>query len=111
MSRELAELVTPRQAELVVAAVCLGVPLLALVLGAAIGRARLGLGRGLSLGALIGLLGPLGWVLWLVYNLVINRYGLDSVQALLINLALFSLAGVMGGAALGWAWRRLAAKS
>jgi hypothetical protein len=42
--------------------------------------------------------------LWLVYNGIENHFGLDSVAALLLNLALFVLVGIGGGLALRRCW-------
>ena len=110
MSPELTELLSARQAELIVAAIAAGIPVLALLLGGTLGRRTIGLGRGLALGGLIGLLGPVCWGLWLCYNGVVGHYGLDSVKGLLLNLGLFCLVGVLAGVSLGRAWRRLVAK-
>src|SRR4051794_4561028 len=66
------------------------------------GRARAGLLRGLA----VGLTGPVLLALWTAYNALEDHYGLDSVRALGINLALFVIVGILGGAALGCVWRR-----
>ncbi len=81
-------------------------PVAGLLLGAAGGArkqdARGGAGRGL----LIGLFGPLNWLLWRVFNLLTDRNGLDTVQNVLINLALFVVVGAVIGALWGLALRR-----
>ena len=41
--------------------------------------------------------GPLNLFLWLIYNAIENFYGLDSVRALVINLILFLILGIVGG--------------
>ncbi len=41
--------------------------------------------------------GPLNLLLWSVYNAIENTYGLDSVRALVINLILFLILGIVGG--------------
>jgi hypothetical protein len=41
------------------------------------------------------LLGPVLFILWAVYNAIENHYGLDSVKALLINLVIFVLTGIV----------------
>jgi drug/metabolite transporter (DMT)-like permease len=48
-------------------------------------------------GILIGLLGPANWLLWHIYNRIEDHYGLDSVKAMLINLALFAALGIAVG--------------
>ena len=50
-------------------------------------------------GLLIGLLGPANWLLWHIYNGIEDHYGLDSVKAMLINLALFAALGLIVGTA------------
>jgi hypothetical protein len=47
--------------------------------------------------ALVSSIGILAYPLWLVYNRIEDQFGLDSVAALLINLALFVAVGVGGG--------------
>ena len=42
--------------------------------------------------------------LWLVYNRIEDHFGLDSVAALLINMALFILVGAAGGLVLRRCW-------
>jgi hypothetical protein len=44
---------------------------------------------------LAAMIGPLLWILWLVYNSIEDYYGLDSVKALLINLGLFAAVGLL----------------
>lgn len=82
-----------------------GLFIVSLVAGAAWGRradaARAGLLRGLG----AGLVGPAALALWWVYNRIEDRYGLDSVRAVLTNLAIFVVAGVLGGSLLAWLWR------
>jgi hypothetical protein len=51
-------------------------------------------------GFLLGLLGPANWLLWRIYNGIEDHYGLDSVKAMLINLALFAALGIGVGLAL-----------
>jgi len=72
------------------------VPLLGIGVGAALqfrGR-RAG---ALVAGILLGLLGPTNWLLWHMYNRIEDHYGLDSVKAMLLNLALFAALGIAVG--------------
>jgi len=46
---------------------------------------------------LCGLIGPANLLLWILYNAIENRLGLDSVPALLINLAIFVVLGIAIG--------------
>lgn len=41
--------------------------------------------------------GPLNLLLWSIYNAIENIYGLDSVRALVINVILFLILGIVGG--------------
>ena len=76
-------------------AVLSGVALL-LALGFAITfRSRGGAVR--KKGALLAGAAVLAWPLWLVYNAIEDHFGLDSVAALLLNLALFAVIGTAGG--------------
>jgi hypothetical protein len=71
-------------------------PVLAIGAGAAVqfGARRAG---GVRIGILVGLLGPVNWLLWRIYNGIEDYYGLDSVKAMLLNLALFAALGVAVG--------------
>jgi Na+/proline symporter len=51
-------------------------------------------------GILVGLLGPVNWLLWRIYNRIEDHYGLDSVKAMLLNMALFAALGLAAGAAI-----------
>jgi hypothetical protein len=55
-------------------------------------------------GALLSGCAVLLYPLWRVYNLIEDHYGLDSVAALLINLALFAVVGVTAGLLLRRFW-------
>src|SRR5437867_1862238 len=74
-------------------------PVLAMGIGAALqfGARRPGT---LAIGIALGLLGPINWLLWRVYNRIEDHYGLDSVKAMLLNLALFAALGLAVGFAL-----------
>lgn len=70
------------------------------LLGAGAGAALQLRGRrpgALLTGILFGLLGPANWLLWHGYNAIEDRYGLDSVKAMLLNLALFAVLGLVVG--------------
>ena len=74
-------------------------PALGIGIGAALhfGRHRPGT---LATSFLLGLLGPANWLLWRIFNGIEDHYGLDSVKAMLINLALFAALGLGVGLAL-----------
>jgi drug/metabolite transporter (DMT)-like permease len=71
-------------------------PLLGIAIGAAL-QFRSRRPGALVTGILIGLLGPANWLLWRIYNRIEDHYGLDSVKAMLINLALFAVLGITIG--------------
>jgi len=52
----------------------------------------------------LGLLGPVIWVLWVLYESIMNSFGFASVKGLLVVLSLF----VVLGLAAGYAARRAA---
>jgi len=53
--------------------------------------------RSIIMGLICGVSGSLISVMWWIYNVIMNHYGLDSVKALLINLVLFISAGIVYG--------------
>jgi hypothetical protein len=71
-------------------------PILGLAFGALLQYRRSRPGALLT-GLLIGLLGPANWLLWHIYNRIEDHYGLDSVKAMLFNLALFAALGLIVG--------------
>ena len=83
-------------------------PICGLLLGALVGSRRGALRQGVRSGLVIGMAGPLNWLLWRVYNLLTDRNGLDTVRNLLINLTLFITLGALFGAAAGLLRRRAA---
>lgn len=106
MSDATTELITPQAFErwLLLAAVALAVA------GAAVAaldwRSRRSAGPAAVRGVTVALLGPLALALWRLYNYFEDRYGLDSVLALLINMAIFVALGVGLGAGIARIWRR-----
>jgi len=100
------ELVTTEQAERMLRLLAAGLPIAGLVIGTLFGAIRRRVARSVLAGLLLGLLGPVAFGLWRVYNGIMGRYGLDSVKGLLINLALFSVVGLAIGVAVGWAMSR-----
>jgi hypothetical protein len=59
---------------------------------------------GAKRGALLSACGVLLYPLWAIYNRIEDHFGLDSVAALLINLALFVVVGALIGVALRRLW-------
>src|SRR5947209_4269913 len=107
MGGELREIVDAGQVGRAFALAAIILPLLGLAVGAWWGRGRQQLRRGALFGLLIGLLGPLNWLLWYVYNRITDSVGLDTVRNLVINLVLFLAVGAIIGTGIGLASRRL----
>jgi hypothetical protein len=99
--RELIELSTVERLFQLLATV---LPIAGAIIGAGIGAARRqNIGSGAVRGFLWGLLGVVNYGLWRVYNILTDANGLDSVRGLLINFALFTVMGIVGG--IVWAKR------
>src|SRR6266498_1900687 len=91
--RELVDLATVERLFSILAVL---VPVLGIGVGAAIRLVARRPGA-LTSGILLGLLGPANWLLWRIYNGIEDHYGLDSVRAMLLNLALFAALGLVAG--------------
>ena len=100
------EFVSPQQAEVIIHAVAGGLLALGVVGGAAAAAFMRPRRASMIIGAFVALAGALVYALWLAYNAVIARLGLDSVKALLLNLGIFVVVGLAYGLAAGAAWRR-----
>src|SRR5690348_12153185 len=72
------------------------------IIGGAVGRRRQNVRGGAQLGLLVGLIGPLNWLLWRVYNALTDRIGLDTVRNVAVNLLLFVVIGALIGVGIGW---------
>ena len=83
-------------------AVLSGVSLVLLVVLGLIAKSRASAGA--KRGALLAGCGVLLYPLWSIYNRIEDQFGLDSVAALLINLALFVVVGALAGLALRRLW-------
>lgn len=105
MAAEPGELITAEGFERILLVVA-GVVMLAGVASGAIWSRSLGPRAAWARGLVVASLGPAAFGLWMVYNTIENRYGLDSVRALLINLAMFVLVGLGASALIGWVWER-----
>lgn len=72
-------------------------PPVCILSGYIIGKIRKTERSSLIIGIICGVFTALVAILWQVYNLIMNHYGLDSVKALLINVFLFLSIGVLTG--------------
>jgi len=106
---ELKELVDQATAARIVIGAAVALACGAVIAGAVVGAVRRTMRPSLLRGVLVGLLGPLVLALWWVYNSIIAAFGLDSVNGLLINMALFVCVGAVVGIAGKRLWRRLGA--
>jgi drug/metabolite transporter (DMT)-like permease len=93
------ELITLDQANQLMLAALVIIPIIGLIIGFVAKRIKAGVAWGLAVG--IGNL-----VLWKVYNAITDRLGLDTVKNLLVNLALFIVVGLAVGLASGLVSRR-----
>lgn len=100
------EIVTVEQVNAVFLLLAVGLPVLGLLLGAGLGKHQHQVLRGALKGLLIGLLGPLNLLLWKTYNVLTDRFGLDSIKNLFINLALFVILGIVAGVLFAKFWHR-----
>lgn len=57
-------------------------------------------------GVAVGLVGPANFGLWVLYNSITDRLGLDTVRNLLTNLGLFAAIGLVAGVGAGLVVRR-----
>jgi len=85
-------------------------PILGIGLGAMLGVRKKATYRGALQGLVVGLLGPLNWLLWKIYDALTDRNGLDSVRNLEINVALFVAVGAVMGVGIGLWQRRNASR-
>jgi len=72
-------------------------PFVGLMTGYFWGIVRGQAGQCIIRGLAIGCLGPVILVLWLLYNINVNYFGLDTVKNLAVNLILFIIAGTILG--------------
>jgi ABC-type Na+ efflux pump permease subunit len=100
------ELVSPAQAEAIVRVAALGLVGVGIAVGA-VGALFVRPRRAAPVvGGLVAAAGALAYILWMVYNSLTARFGLDSVKALIINLGIFAVVGLAYGAlaARVWSW-------
>src|SRR6266568_2086083 len=94
---DMRELVTVEQAQRFFLILAILAPLAGGMIGF-VSKVRANRGaQGFKAGFAIGLLGPVNYLLWKVYNGITDRLGLDTVKNLLVNLALFVALGVVAG--------------
>jgi drug/metabolite transporter (DMT)-like permease len=103
---DMQEIVSVEQVHRLFVTLAVVLPLVGLIFGALLGVRRGNVKRGALQGLLLGILGPVNFGLWLVYNAITDRLGLDTVKNLLVNLALFVVLGVVTGLVAGQIMRR-----
>ncbi len=91
------ELVDPNTVERALRLLAVGGPLLGLILGALVGARRKNALSGMVAGALLGGVLALIYAMWRLYGLITDRFGLDSVANLGLQLVLFAVLGGMLG--------------
>ncbi|MDE2127665.1 MAG: hypothetical protein KGJ62_13845 [Armatimonadetes bacterium] len=83
-------------------------PIAGVCFGAAAGIRARRVRRTALTGLAIGCLGTANYLLWILYNGVVNHFGLDTVAAAAVSLAMFALVGGVAGAVAG---KRLRSKA
>ncbi|MDH7569864.1 MAG: hypothetical protein QHJ73_09795, partial [Armatimonadota bacterium] len=91
------ELIDEPTAHQLMNAIAVTLPVAGLLVGAVWGLSRRRLAVGALRGLAVGCVGIANWLLWRLYNSITDRFGLDTVKNLLINLALFVVIGVAVG--------------
>lgn len=109
MGGDMREIVDVEQVGRLFAALALVLPPLCLLCGWWYGGRRQMHRRGALVGLLLGLLGPLNYGLWHIYNRITDSVGLDTVRNLAINLVLFVVLGAVIGVGVGLAARHFGA--
>ena len=94
---ELREIVTVEQMSRLCVVLAIALPLLGVIVGAMSGGRSGNVRRGALTGLAVGLLGPLIWLMWQIFNAITDRNGLDTVQNVFVNLAVFVVGGVVIG--------------
>jgi heme A synthase len=103
---EMREIVTVEQVQRLFSTLAVAGPVAGLLLGALVGARRGRTASDALCGLLVGMIFVLNLGMWTLYNALTDRFGLDSVKNLLINLALFVGLGVAAGLILGYQARR-----
>lgn len=85
-------------------------PLVGTVVGALWGRKRGNVRHGAGVGFAVGCIGILNELMWLLYNTLTERNGLDSVRNVVVNLILFVVVGLGIGVLAGRVMRQSRAK-
>jgi hypothetical protein len=111
MGAEMREMVDAEQVGRLFAALALALPPLGLLFGWWYGSRLGSRRRGAIYGLLAGLIGPLNWCMWRLYNAITDSVGLDTVRNLVINLVLFVVVGTVIGIGSGLISRRVAIAS
>jgi Na+/proline symporter len=106
MGGEMREILEAEQVGRLFAVLAVVLPPLCLIAGWWYGGRRQAARQGAIWGLAVGLLGPLNWVMWLVYNLITDSLGLDTVRNLIVNVGLFVVVGALIGVGAGFALRR-----
>jgi hypothetical protein len=108
------ELIDLRQFDALLTGVAIALPVVALVAGGLWGRRVGRVPAGLMRGVAVGLSGPLTYALWRLfawlvrYDPVTGYCGLHRVSVLWLNVALFTVVGLVLGLVYGRVWQATA---
>ena len=108
---ELHEIVSVEETGRLFLLLAFGLPLLGMLAGVGWGAYHKQTRRYGVMGLLAGMIGPLNWVMWNVFNILTNRNGLDTVRNVFVNLAVFVIIGLCIGLGLGSVLRRAESSS
>ncbi len=91
------ELVTQTQAEMVLRAIAIGLPLIGIVIGTLIGRVRKRARTGATAGLIISLIGVVIYGLWSLYIALGNKFTFTSLGNIVVEMAAFAVIGSAAG--------------
>lgn len=93
------ELINPVAAEKILVILAIAGPPAGLIIGVLWGLYKRRVVPAAAFGLIAGLLWPLVYLMWRLYNTITNVIGLDKVSNLFVQLAMFAILGMLLGIA------------